>query len=45
MKKDSSVIRNRQLHHLTLPGTEGFEEQFLAAFPGALDPGNCIFHS
>jgi hypothetical protein len=40
MKKDGGLIRNWQLHHLTLPDIEGFKEKFLAAFPGALlDPG------
>lgn len=44
MKQDGGLIRNWQLHHLTLPAIEGFEEQFLAVFPSALlDPGPMKF--
>ena len=44
MKQDGGLIRNWQLHHLTLPDIEGFEEQFLATFPSALlDPGPLKF--
>jgi len=44
MKQDGGLIRNWQLHHLTLPDIEGFEEQFLTTFPSALlDPGPLKF--
>ena len=44
MKQDGGLIRNWQLHHLTLPAIEGFEAQFIATFPSVLlDPGPLKF--
>ncbi len=44
MKKDGGLIRNWQLHHITLPDIEGFKKEFLATFPGVLlDPGPLKF--
>ncbi len=44
MKKDGGLIRNWQLHHLTLPNVKGLENKFLTTFPGVLlDPGPLKF--
>ncbi len=42
MKKDGGLIRNWQLHHLTLPDIEGLEEKFIATFPTAKKMGKGV---